>query len=114
MATDAKTLTPQPEQILKYICERIGVTWDSKMLSWKSRKVEEFSMEHGFHKDGENSTGFQAKVNGNHDQDGELPEIVHQTIAENMPLYEYRFCIQGMKIGKEDLGYTTMGYKRIK
>lgn len=89
VVVDAETLTTDPERTLRYICEKIGVNWDSKMLSWKSGKVDEFSKWPGFHKDAENSTGFQAKVNGNHEKDGELPEIVHETIAENMPVYEY-------------------------
>ena len=86
---DAETLTADPEGTLRYICEKIGVNWDPKMLSWKSGKVEEFSKWPGFHKDAENSTGFQAKVNGHHEKDAELPEIVHETIAVNMPVYEY-------------------------
>jgi Sulfotransferase domain len=86
---DAETLTGDPEATLRYVCAQIGVDWDPKMLSWKSGRVEEFSKWPGFHKDAENSTGFKAKVNGNHKADGELPEIVHQTIKENMPVYEY-------------------------
>jgi Sulfotransferase domain len=86
---DAETLTSNPEGTLRYVCEKIGADWDPKMLSWKSGKVEEFSKWPGFHGDAENSTGFRQKVNGNHDQDGQLPEIVHQTISENMPVYEY-------------------------
>jgi len=89
VVVDAQTLTTDPERTLRYICERIGVNWDSKMLSWKSGKVEEFSKWPGFHKDAENSTGFRAKVNGSHENDEELPDIVHQTIEENMPVYEY-------------------------
>ena len=86
---DAETLTANPERTLRYICEKIGVNWDPKMLSWKSGKVEEFAKWPGFHKDAENSTGFQAKVNGHHEKAAELPEIVHETIAVNMPVYEY-------------------------
>lgn len=39
-------------------------------------------------------------MNGNHEQDGELPGIVHQAIAENMPVYEYLkgFAFQGANI----------------
>jgi hypothetical protein len=86
---DAETLTSDPERTLRHVCDKIGVEWDSRMLSWESGKVEEFSKWPGFHKDAENSTGFKARVNGNHEKDDELPEIVHQTIAENMPIYEY-------------------------
>lgn len=86
---DAEALTANPEEILKYVCEELGVDWDPKMLSWKSEKVQEFAKWPGFHKDAENSTGFKAQVNGDHEKDSELPEIVHQTIAENMPIYEY-------------------------
>jgi hypothetical protein len=78
------TLTGDPDATLWYVCEQIGVDWDPKMLSWKSGPVEEFSKWPGFHKDAENSTGF-----GNHKADEEFPEIVHQTIKENMPVYEY-------------------------
>ena len=86
---DAETLTSNPEATLKYVCGKIGLEWDPRMLSWKSGKVEEFSKWPGFHKDAENSTGFREKVNGNHERDDELPEIVHQTIEENMPTYNY-------------------------
>jgi len=86
---DAETLTSNPEATLKRVCEKIGLEWDEKMLSWKSGRVEEFAKWPGFHKDAENSTGFQKKVNGHHKEDSELPEIVHQTIKENMPVYEY-------------------------
>ena len=85
---DAETLSSDPETTLRYVCEEIGVEWDPRMLSWKSEKVKEFAKWPGFHKDAENSTGFKA-VNRNHERDEELPEIVHQTIEENMPIYEY-------------------------
>lgn len=86
---DAETLTGDPEATLRYVCEQIGVDWDPKMLSWKSGRVEEFTKWPGFHKDAENSTGFKPKLNGNHKANGVLPEIVHQTIKQNMPVYEY-------------------------
>jgi hypothetical protein len=85
---DADTLTRNPEETLKFVCDKVGLDWEPGMLSWKSGRVEEFSKWPGFHKDAENSTGFQS-VNGNHDKDDELPEVVRQTIQENMPLYEY-------------------------
>jgi hypothetical protein len=86
---DAETLTSDPETTLRHVCEKIGVEWDLRMLSWKSGKVEEFSKWPGFHKDAENSTGFKTRENGNHTMDEDLPEIVHRTIGENMPIYEY-------------------------
>jgi hypothetical protein len=84
---DAETLTSDPQRTLRYVCEEIGVEWDEKMLSWESGTVREFAKWPGFHKEAENSTGFKAERNG--DNEEELPEIVHRTIEENMPIYEY-------------------------
>ena len=87
---DADTLTADPEATLKLVCEKIGVQWDQRMLTWKKEKVKEFEKWPGFHTDAENSTGFRTQVNsGNHNRDEELPRIVQQTIDENMPIYEY-------------------------
>lgn len=58
------------------------------MLTWKNGKVEEFSKWPGFHKDAKNSTGFQAKANENHGEDGDVSEIVRYTIVENMAVYD--------------------------
>jgi len=85
---DADTLTANPEATLKYVCEKVGLEWDPGMLSWEKGKVEEFSKWPGFHRDAENSTGFKATT-GNHKNDADLPDIVHQTIEENLPVYEY-------------------------
>ena len=109
---DADTLTGIPEATLKYVCEKVGLEWDPGMLSWKKGKVEEFSKWPGFHKDAENSTGFKA-ANGNHKNDAELPDIVHQTIEENIPVYEYlkSFAFQSIKGNGEICGIGHLNKK---
>jgi hypothetical protein len=83
----AEWLTQQPEAALKAIYRTINIPGDERMLSWKSRCVEEFSKWPGFHRDAEISTGFKDISIAKSDHEL-LPNIVQEAIAENT-IYEY-------------------------
>ena len=80
---DSEDLTVVPQDTLKVFCQKIGIEFDPIMTSWQAGKVQSFSGWPGFHDDVENSKGFYKPKEYNEDH----PQIVKDTIAENMPLY---------------------------
>ena len=75
-------------------CERIGASFEKKMLEWEPRPVPDWDKFEGWHENVLKSSGFQKKDPSNSKVDAsrkvkdKLPNIVMQTIKHCMPFYE--------------------------
>lgn len=59
VVVDAMTFSENPAAVLSAYCERLGVPFDPRSLSWESREVEEWEMWDGWHEKVQQSTGIK-------------------------------------------------------
>ncbi|PKI83221.1 hypothetical protein MVES1_003082 [Malassezia vespertilionis] len=87
---DAAVLVAEPEATVKHYCAQSGIPFEEEMLSWKSGRVDQFEKWGTYHDKAEKSTGFYDDSK-KRQTDTKQPPIVEQTIAADMPTYEYLY-----------------------
>lgn len=86
---DSRLLLIDPEGVLTRLCQRVGLEFDSAMLSWPAGPVPEDGVwaEHWYHSV-HRSTGFGPYRPKNE----EVPERLRPLLAQATPLYERLFA----------------------
>lgn len=76
-------MVTNPGKTLHLLCDKVGIPFEDNMLSWESKRIEEFDKWKGFHEDAQNSTGFKAVKRDKID----LPDYVEDAIRDNEETY---------------------------
>jgi hypothetical protein len=82
---DSRLLLEDPEGVLTQLCHRVGLEFESAMLSWPTGPVPEDGVwaEHWYHTV-HHSTGFAPYL----PKDEEVPDRLRPLLAQAIPLYE--------------------------
>lgn len=87
---NASTLLANPKATVSAYCKAVGIPFEESMLSWDSGPVKEFEKWGTYHRGVESSNGFVAPPKSSEKvPKKDLPQDVQDTIAENIPIYEY-------------------------
>ncbi|KAK9766311.1 hypothetical protein K7432_004687 [Basidiobolus ranarum] len=95
IVVDADDLCDNPAKVMETYCDSIGVRFVETMVEWKPSKVHQFSKWQGWYDTLQNSSGL-GKVEKAPTADlSEFPDIVRNTIEQNLSHYNYlkQFCI---------------------
>lgn len=84
----AEDLIDKPEKTMKQYCRRVGMEFREDMLCWEPKTIQAFDSWKGFHDDAQHSTGF-GKLLLPKDEEKDLPQVVVDTIRDNVPHFEY-------------------------
>ncbi len=82
---DAADLTANPDGIVAAYCERIGVRFMPKALTWEARKIPDWEMWAKWHTEAEDSTGIKREPL---EDDKELPEGQEEVYEHCLPFYQ--------------------------
>lgn len=106
---NSQDLVKNPRAVLQKYCELVGVEFKESMSYWQPKKIDKFSKWTGWHEcvakfklklsllinficslhsNVEQSTGFSDVQSHNKDL-SVFPQIIHKTIDDNLPIYDY-------------------------
>jgi hypothetical protein len=85
LVIDSDELLKDPENYLKKLCDRIGISFDTTMLSWAKGGIPEDGIwASHWYANVHNSEGFKTGITKDHS----LPEHLQALLKEAMPYYE--------------------------
>ena len=88
---DACDLLQDPGAILSQYCQKTGLIYSEKMLTWKPGIVEDWTENPGYmerHSGAMFSSGFSSDLKKSEQEDGTFPPEVEEEIRKAMPYYE--------------------------